>query len=67
MARKIQIVAAALCAVAFPSLGIAQSEHSLVGTWKLVSFHLGLTKVTSTKRPMARIPRDSSPTRLRAG
>jgi Lipocalin-like domain len=37
MARKIQIVAAALCAVAFPSLGIAQSEHSLVGTWKLVS------------------------------
>lgn len=37
MARNIQIVAAVLCAVAFPSLGSAQSERSLVGTWKLVS------------------------------
>ena len=35
--RKIQIVAAALCALAFPSLGVSQSERSLVGTWKLVS------------------------------
>jgi hypothetical protein len=37
MVKKIQIIAAALCAIAFPSLIIAQSEHSLVGTWKLVS------------------------------
>jgi hypothetical protein len=37
MMRKIQIVAAALCAAAVPSLSIAQSERSLVGTWKLVS------------------------------
>jgi len=35
--RKIQIVAAALCALAFPSLVVSHSERSLVGTWKLVS------------------------------
>jgi hypothetical protein len=35
--KKIQIVAAALCALAFPSLSVSQSERSLVGTWKLVS------------------------------
>lgn len=35
--RKIWVVVVAACAVAFPSLGIAQPKDSLVGTWKLVS------------------------------
>jgi hypothetical protein len=34
---KIWLIAIGACALAFPSLGVAQSKDRVVGTWKLVS------------------------------
>ena len=54
--RRIQIIAVALCATAFPSLSIAQSERSLVGTWKLISIASWTDKGDINKTPLGPNP-----------
>ena len=54
--KRIQIVAAALCVAAFPSLSIAQAERSLVGTWKLISIASWTDKGEINKTPLGPNP-----------